>query len=773
MKPVELIVSVFCLLLPVFSFGQGKVTLSGSVYSEQENQAIHGAILHIKSQDINTTTDPNGSFQLTLEPGVYTLQVSHVGYKPYEEEIAVKEDTKLEIKLKSAPRNIQEVVVNQEGKKGDFVKSPQMSLIALKAEDLKSIPIVFGEKDILKTLQLMPGVSSAGEGNASFYVRGGKEDQNLILLDQATVYNPTHLLGFFSTFNSDAINSLQLYKGGIPAQYGGRLSSVIDIQTQQGSKDKFGVNGGIGLIASRMMVQGPMSSGKGTYMLSARRTYADMFLKIAKDKDVRNSHLYFYDLNAQASYTLNPKHELTLSAYSGTDDLGYKETFNFSWSNMVGSLGLHSKWNSNLSSKLFLIYSDYDYNIEVNSTSNVFSIESRIRNFGLKNHFDYLINENQRINFGVSLIHQSVLPSDLKGKQSVNSIRSERRKGLEGALYASYEQQWTPRLSSFLGFRVTDFMVLGPGTFYTFDEQGEVEREEHYGRSILKHMVHFEPRLAVSYQTGASSSVKLSYNRLTQHLQQLSNTTSSLPTDQYVMTSLQVKPQLADQLALGFFKTFRDSVYQFSIESYYKHMLNQVELRDGADLQFNKYVEGELTFGLGRSYGVELLLRKNRGKFKGWIGYTLAKSEKQFDDIRNGDWFPARQDRRHDASLVVMYSLSPKWTLSGTFVYQTGQAVTFPTGKYEIDGKTMYYYSNRNAHRMPDYHRLDLSFTYEPSFKVNKFHSSWSFGLYNAYNQKNAYLINFREQDDNKEKIEAYKISLFGIIPSLTWNFKF
>ncbi|WP_052258633.1 TonB-dependent receptor plug domain-containing protein [Sphingobacterium sp. T2] len=697
-----------------------------------------------------------------------------MGYQPLAVEVNADQQKRYSFELTPLGNTIEEVVVSGK-KQNKNVISPQMGAFNFTIEEIKNVPVIFGERDILKTIQTLPGVGKGGEGSSSFYVRGGGGDQNLILLDEATVYNASHLLGFFSTFNSDAIKDVELFKGGIPAQYGGRISSVMDIHMIDGNNKKFSGEGGLGLIASRLKLEGPLQREKSSFMLSGRRTYADMFLKASKDETVKKSKLYFYDLNAKLNYRLNDKNTIYASGYFGKDDLGYGDLFSFDWGNATATL----RWNHIFSEKLFsnttFIYSDFTYNVDVNNDESEFVINSKIENLNLKQDFSYYANSRNTLKFGFNALKQKISPASLRATQTsaVNSLIIQKRHGIELAAYITHE--WNPIywLSMLYGLRATDFMVMGPGTFYSFDEEGEAISSRSYSSEVIKHYLRLEPRLSTSFILNDRQSIKASFNRIVQNLHQLTNTTASLPTDQYVLSSLNIKPQYADQVAVGYFQNFANNKYEFSVEGYYKYMGNQIDFRNGADLQANEFLEGELLFGQGEAYGLELFLRKTKGRLNGWVSYTLGKSQRQFDQINEGRWFNARQDRSHDVSVVGLFKLTEKWNLGANFVYYTGNAITFPSGKYTVDEKTMYYYTERNGYRMPDYHRLDLSATYEPQIKDKRFKSSWSFGLYNVYNRKNAYIIDFRENENNPNITEAYKIALFGIIPSVTWNFKF
>lgn len=759
---------------PFFVFCQASYTISGHVRDAGTGETLIGASIRLKGQPaIGTRTNNYGFFSLKIPGEPQVLVISHVGYQEQEMPVNLTGDITVEIDLNSGEL-LEEVVISQSSHR-ENVRSPQMGVARVDVNEIKHVPVLMGEKDVLKTIQLLPGVLSGGEGSSSFYVRGGTGDQNLILLDEAMVYNASHLFGFFSTFNSDAIKEVNLYKGGMPAQYGGRIASVLDITMLDGNKKSFGAEGGVGLIASRLKVDGPIVKDRGSFMISGRRTYADLFLKLSNDEDVNNSRLYFYDLNAKANYRFDEKNTVFLSGYFGRDVLGYANLFGFDWGNATGTL----RWNHVLNNRLFsnttFVYSNFNYNVNIENDDFNFVIASRIQNYNLKQDFQLFSSSKSTWRFGVNLLQQGISPANIDADENtaVNSLRLEDRKGLELAAYLSHEWKPTDRLSLIYGLRLNNFLLFGPGMFYTYDDDGDVVEGTEYQRGdVVQRYLNLEPRLSLSYQLQGNNSVKFSYNRNTQHLHQLSNSTSSLPTDAWVMSSNNIKPQIADQAALGYYQNFGDDRYEFSVESYYKYMQNQIDYRNGADLQANEHIEAELLFGTGRAYGLEVFLKRREGRLNGWISYALSRSERRFAGINEGNWFAARQDRTHDASVVGMYQLSPRWNFSATFVYSTGNAVTFPSGKYTVDGRTLWYYTERNGYRMPDYHRLDLGATWEAAAS-KRFKSSWTFGIYNVYNRKNAFIIDFREKEGNPNATEAYQIALFGIIPSITWNFKF
>lgn len=734
-----------------------------------------GASIRVQGMPgVGASSNNYGFYSLALAPGEYRIIVSSLTYTTYELVIDMSDNKRMDISL--SPDNVlDEVEVTAANPRRQQLENPIMGVQRLEIQEMNRLPVIFGERDILKVIQLLPGVISGSEGTGGFFVRGGSADQNLVLLDEAIVYNASHLFGFFSSFNSDAVKGLELYKGGMPAHFGGRLASVLDVSMLDGNNRQYGVEGGVGLIASRIKLDGPIVKDKASFMVSGRRTYVDQFLRVLPDSNVNRSKLYFYDLNLKANYQLNENNTLYLSGYFGQDLLGYSNTFGFDWGNATGTL----RWNRLFSDKLFsntsLVYSDFKYNVRVFNNNNDFRIASNIRNMSLKQDFQYYKNSLSTIYFGVDLQRQQISPAGIEASDAsdINSLAIDRRTGHELTAYFSHEWKPLSGLSFLYGLRLGSFLQFGPGTFYTFDAEGDVSSSKAYraGERVQTY-VNLEPRFSMNYQMGENASLKASYNRNTQNLHQISNSVSSLPTDAWVMSSNIIKPQIADQVSLGYYRNFLRDRYEFSTEVYYKDMQRQIDYRDGADLQSNEFIESELVFGKGRAYGMELYIKKNSGKLNGWISYTLSRSERRFDAINAGEWFAARQDRTHDLAVVAMYKISDKWDLSSNFVFQTGNAVTFPSGKYEINSNTVFYYTERNAHRMPYYHRMDLSAT--KVAKTNgRFRSSWTFGLYNIYNRKNAYIIDFRDSEGSPGQSEAYQVALFGIVPSVTWNFKF
>jgi hypothetical protein len=756
-------------------FAQQKYTLSGTVRDASTGETLIGATVKLQNADhsFGKAANDYGFYSLSGEGGEYTMTVSYAGYLTYRKQISLVGDLKINVGLDPA-NSLQEVVISAKDRRNDNVKSAQMGLEKLNMRDLDNVPVLFGEKDVLKTIQLMPGVKSGGEGNTGFFVRGGAADQNLILLDEATVYNSSHLLGFFSTFNSDAIKDVSLYKGGMPAQFGGRLSSVLDVKMQDGNSKEFGVEGGIGLIASRIKVEGPIIKDKASFMVSARRTYIDLLLKASSDSSINSNTLNFYDINAKVNYRFDDKNTLFLSGYFGQDNIGIKDLFANDWGNTTATVRLNHVFSSKLFSNTSFIFNKYHYAIELLDKDNNARVTSLIRDFNLKEDLQYFTNQHI-FRFGAQATHHRIAPSDITttGNSSINPLSVENRYGLELAGYVSDEWKLNDQLELLYGLRISSFSLLGPGTIRTYDAAGDIVSSYDAKRgSFVKNYVYAEPRFSASYSLSEQNSVKASYNRNTQNIHILTNANTSSPTDQYVMSSNNIKPEISDQVAMGYFRNAKDNTYEFSAEVYYKWLQNQIDYKNGAELIANAEVESELLYGKGRAYGLELYAKKTKGKLTGWISYTLAKTERQFDALNGGNYFPAKQDRTHDLSLVGIYNFSSRWTFSANYVYSTGNAVTYPAGKYSTGGLTTYYYTERNANRMPYTSRLDLSATLKAR-ETKKYQSSWSFGLYNALNRKNPYAITFRDNKQDPTRTEAVQTSLFGIIPSVTYNFKF
>ena len=758
-------------LLVLFSttvlLAQQKFTVSGTVKEKSSGETLTGATISVvEKPGIGVVTNEYGFFSLSLPKGNYTLSFSFVGRK--QELLAVTLDSNVTVSIHlSDGSSLQDVVVTSRKTNSNLTKA-SMGTEVLDMKTAAKIPVVFGEKDLVKTIQLMPGVKSNGEGSNGFSVRGGATDQNLIILDEAPVYNASHLLGFFSTFNSDAIKDATIIKGNSPAQFGGRLSSVLDVKMKEGSNKNYQVSGGLGLISSRLTVEGPIQKEKSSFIISGRRTYADLFARMSSDlKDLK---LYFYDLNAKANLAINNKNKLYFSGYFGKDEFSLSNLFGSKWGNATATL----RWNSIINTKLFsntsFIYSNYDFNVGFKSDGSNINFNSNIKDLNLKQDFSLYANAKNMIRFGFNVIHHTITPSIIEGTDIVNNKKS--RKALESALYAGNSYKATNNINIDYGLRFSIYHILGGDTYNIYKDH-QLYQSIHLAKGKPgKSYYNAEPRFSMSYQLNNTSTAKIGYARNTQNLHLMSNSTGGSPTDQWIGNSYNIKPEIADQLSIGFSKNLKNNVYELSTEAYYKVMKNQIDFRDGADINTVPDIESELLYGKGRAYGLEVLLKKKQGKLTGWVGYTLSKTQKQINGINNGEWYDAKQDRTHDLSIVGVYGLNKRWTVSGTFIYSTGNAVTFPTGKYELNGITIYQYGKRNADRMPATHRFDISATYEkPSTK--RFQGSWNFGLYNVYGRQNPFGMTFKENKTNPQKIDAVQTSLFQWVPAITYNFKF
>ncbi|HEY8397084.1 MAG TPA: TonB-dependent receptor [Flavihumibacter sp.] len=764
------IILLICTLLTGISLlAQQNITVSGTIKDDATGELLIGAVVRVNEvPSAGVVTNEYGFYSLTLPAGRYTLRVSYTGYKEQIQSIQLDQSKRVDWALVEDRKVLDEVIVRSV-KKNRNITSAEMGTENLDMKTIAKLPVLFGEKDVLKSIQLLPGVKSNGEGGTGFSVRGGATDQNLILLDEAPVYNASHLLGFFSTFNSDALKDASIIKGNSPAQYGGRLSSVMDIKMKDGNKKDYTVTGGIGLIASRLAVEGPIQKDKSSFIISGRRTYADLFLKASED--YKDNKLYFYDLNAKANYQINKNNRVYLSGYFGRDVLGVGNTFGTNWGNTTATL----RWNSILHRKLFsntsLIYSNYKYQVQIQNNDNDFQINSHIRDWNLKQDFSYYTSYRHTVRFGFQSMHHTLMPSKFSGSL-ISSFPKTTRRSWENALYVNDDFKATDKLTIQYGLRLSAFTVLGGDRFNVY-KNGELTDSVFLEKGKLgKTYLNLEPRISANYQLNDVSSVKLGYARNTQNLHLLSNSTSGNPTDQWIGSSYSVKPEIADQVSVGYSRNFDDDNYEINVETYYKALQNQIDFKNGADINFTPDVEGELLSGKGRAYGLELIAKKKSGKLTGWVSYTLSKTERKIDGINNNRWYNARQDKTHDLAVVGTYELNQKWTLSGLFVYSTGNAVTYPTGKYKINGQTVFQYSDRNADRMPAYHRMDLNATYEPA-KKKRFHSSWSFGLYNVYGRQNAYIISFEDHPDDPTRTRAIQTALFRWVPNITYNFKF
>ncbi|MGF7140947.1 TonB-dependent receptor [Roseimarinus sediminis] len=763
----------FLLFLTIQLEAQKTVSLSGRIKDAANGEDLIGATVYVDQLKTGTASNSYGYFSLGVQPGFYKLSVSFLGYETAIYTISADRDTLLDIRLEPSSEQLGEIVVSTEAVNQNIIGN-EMGTFTLTPKSIKAIPVLFGEQDVLKTIQLMPGVSSAGEGSSGFFVRGGQADQNLVLLDDAPVFNPSHLLGFFSVFNSDAINSVKLYKGGVPARFGGRASSVLDVHMREGNTERLSLSGGIGLISSRATLEGPIGKKGSSFLLSGRRTYADLFLLLSKNETLRESRLYFYDLNLKTHLELNSKNQLYLSGYLGRDALK-TSIFGFDWGNKVATL----RWNHLFSSRFFsntsIIFNDYNYDTAADLDF-AFDLSAGIRGNTFKQRFTWFAGANNTVTFGAEVNDYLFKPGSLEVISLENEAQNfevSSKEGLESAAYLFNEQKIGSRLTLGYGLRLSHFIRRGPSTEYQFDHLGDpVDTISYQKGDWYAPYLNYEPRFNATFVFNENTSVKAGFNRLTQYIHLLQNATAGTPIDYWIPSSANVKPQIADQISAGIFRNFSMHRYQLSAEVYYKNMQNQIDYRTGAELVLNEMVESELLYGKGKSYGLELLLEKKEGAFTGWIAYTLARSLRQIDGINKGVWYPARQDRVHDVSVVGVYQLNPKWTFSATWVYYTGNAVTFPAGKYYFEGNVASLYTERNGYRMPDYHRLDVAATW--LLKERKNHrSELSFSVYNAYARKNPYSYVFSEDPDHPGQTQTTMVYLFSAIPSISWNFKF
>ena len=765
---------------------QEKFTISGYVRDSLSRETLIGATIQAKEQSKGVSSNQYGYYALTLPRGEYVLVSSFVGFFPMEKKINLQSDLVIDFPLLSKSSLSQEIVISSK-KRDANIKNAQMGQIDLSMSRAKSVPVIFGEVDPLKILQLYPGVSNAGEGNSGLYVRGGGPDQNLILLDDAVVYNSGHLFGFFSIFNGDAIKNTSLIKGGMPAQYGGRLSSVLDISMKEGNLDKYQVEGGIGSIASRFSVQGPIQKEKASFMVSGRRTYIDALVKpfIKKESQFYGSGYYFYDFNAKFNYRFSSKDRLYLSGYFGRDRFDFvnnKRQFDVEvpWGNST----LSARWNHVFHKKLFMnttaVYNDYQFSLGALQNSFNFVLSSGIRDLNLKTDLDHYLTPEHKLKYGALFTYHRLSPSVASGRQdSVLFLpnNAQTKFANEYGIYAQDDWEVNNKLKINYGLRWSAFQQLGPYTNYKTDADGNRLDSTSYAsnQSVITYGG-LEPRLTMRYALNDETSIKGSVSRNRQYLHLVSNAGTTLPTDVWVPSTLRVKPQLSWQYAAGVFKNFNDNAFETSIEVYYKSMQNQIEYREGFTPSI-KDPEEEFVFGRGWSYGTELFINKTKGKFTGWIGYTLAWTWRKFPELNNGNKYPAKYDRRHDLSVVGIYELNQKWKLSSVFVYATGNATSLPEKFYLIEGVLTQQFSRINQYRLAPYNRLDLSATYAPTpKKERKWKHSWVFSLYNVYSRQNPYFLYYNQTGSafaGTLEVQAKQVSLFPVIPSVTYNFKF
>lgn len=764
---------IFFALFPLLASSQQKYTLSGTVTDAETGEDLIGVSVVAIEPLRGVATNSYGFYSISLPAGTYTIRYSYMGYETREQQLTFDSNRLLDIEITPSVTKLDEVVVSSE-RDDRKISSAESGVEKLNLKDIETIPVLFGEKDILKTIQLLPGISSSAEGSTGFNVRGGSMGQNLILLDEAPVYSSAHLAGFFSIFNSDAIKDVTVYKGGIPACYGGRAASIIDISMNNGNSKSFSTSGGIGLVSSRLTLEVPLIKERMSFIISGRRTYGDLVAKLLlPDNLVRDDmKFYFYDLNAKLNYSINHNNRLFLSGYFGKDVFELGSNIGTGWGNTTGTI----RWNHLFSDRLFsntsLIYSQFDYGFIFGQNSAW--LRSGVKDLAFKEDATWYINPSNTLKFGINLTHHRFSPGEISIGDNSNfeTVRLE-KKGLETAIYLQNEQKISSVFSANYGLRLSGFSQVGPSVFYEYDNLNQPVDSTFFGKGELAFPnFGIEPRISINYMPGSKSSIKLSYNRMVQYLHLLSNSNTGSPTDVWLPGSNILKPLYVDHVSAGFFRNFLDNNIETSVEVYYKKMTNSADYEDGADLFFNEHAESQVLTGKGRSYGVELYLKKKYGRFTGWISYTLSRTENRIEGINNFLWYPVKYDKTHDLSVIAIYKLGQRLSLSGVWTYATGNAVTFPSGQYVLDNNPVPYYTERNGYRMPAYHRLDVSLTLNGKER-KRFSSGWDFSIYNLYNRQNAYIISFRESESVSGSTEAVKLSLFGIVPSVTWKFKF
>lgn len=775
-------------LISLPALAQNRHSVSGYVKDNSNGEGLIGVSVYVREAETGVVTNPYGFYSLTLPDGKYTLVFTYIGYQKVTREVTLDGDKTVSIEMSDESNQLSEVTISTQ-KEDENVRSIEMSVNKVEMKTIRKMPALLGEVDLIRSIQLLPGVTSVGEGASGFNVRGGDVSQNLVLLDEAPVYNSSHLFGFFSVFNPDAVKDVKLIKGGIPAQYGGRISSILDVRMKEGNAKKREINGGIGTIFSRLTYEQPFAKGRGSFIVAGRRSYIDILAKPFLNSDLKDSKFYFYDLTAKVNYQLGNKDTFYASGYFGKDVFGGGD-FGFGWGNATAT----ARWNHIFSNKLFMnltgYYSNYDYSLGQNQNKpdakDKFDWKSKIISTSIKPDFTFYITPNNQLTFGGQYIYYDTRPGRATAisEGELTDISLEPRYADESALYVGNELKFGDRVSLQYGVRYSYFRSLGPGTEYQYAETEKGKRKEpvfpgtEYQRGdVIKSYGNLEPRAALNIGITGNASIKASYNRTSQYLHLLSNTAASSPLDVWTLSGLNIQPEKADQVALGWFQNFQDNTYEASVELYYKKMYNQIDYVPASDLLLNEYVAGDLLFGKGRAYGAEFYVKKNKGRLTGWLSYTLSKTERQVESINNDDWFPARFDKPHNVTAVAIYELTKRLSLSSNFTIQSGTPATFPTNRYTVGGIVIgnNYNGLRNNSRIPAYHRLDLAATLKSKRKLFKTgEGEWVFSVYNVYNRRNPFSVYTRINEDNPLKAEAIRYSVIGnFIPSITYNFKF
>jgi len=773
-------------------FAQDNFTVSGVITDASNGETAFGASVYLKDTTIGAITNEYGFYSITAPKGTYTLIVSYIGYTSQKIEINLNENEKVNLELSPSNTALDTVIIKAEESEQINIRSPQMSVAKVNVETIKKIPVVLGEVDLIKSIQLLPGVTNAGEGSGGFNVRGGAADQNLVLLDEAIIYNTSHLLGFFSVFNADAIKDVKLYKGGIPAKFGGRVSSVLDVRQKDGNNKAFHLTGGIGFISSRLAAEGPVFKDKGSFLVAGRGSYAHLLLKAAGEENSAN----FYDLNLKTNYNLDDKNKLYLSGYFGRDDFNLGGNFKSGYGNASGNIRWNHLFNDRLFSNASLIYSKYDYELEFDSFE--FDWVSSITNYNIKYDLSYYLNDQFKLNFGASGIYYQFDPGQIEPTtptSSINARQLDQKRAFESGIYIDAEHKLTDKLTASYGLRLSAFSRLGGQSLLNYQnnlpvvynetldiyERGTPVGATNFSKSDrIKSFANLEPRVSLAYQLNNISSVKGGFSRTAQYIHLLSNTVAVTPLDVWAPSGEFIQPQLSNQYALGYVRRFKEKAFTLEVEAYFKTVANRIDYIDGAELIAQNNIETEILNGESRAYGLEFLLRKTKGDFTGWIAYTLSKSEQRTPGgaagglgINNGEWYNTPYDRTHDFSFTGNYQLNKKWSFGANLIFQTGRPVTYPNGQYTFENLRIASFSNRNADRLTPYHRLDLSATWVPNKKPeNKWKGEWVFGFYNVYNRRNAASISFGQNRETGLN-EAIRTAIFGIVPSVSYNFKF
>ncbi|NJB81803.1 TonB-dependent receptor [Wenyingzhuangia aestuarii] len=783
---------ILLLLIVSNTYAQEKFTITGVVKDAGSGETLIGVSIIEKSSSQGTVTNEYGFYSFTLPKGEHTIDISYLGYNNFTKKINLTKNTTLNIDLKENLESLDEVVISTYTEKVS-IKKAEMSVNKMKVQTVKQIPAVLGEVDVIKSITTLPGVTTAGEGQSGFNVRGGAADQNLVLLDEATIYNTSHLFGLFSVINADAIKDLKLYKGGVPAKFGGRISSVLDIHQKDGNKYDFHGNGGIGLISSRLTLEGPIVKKKASFFLSGRRSYADLFIPLAMP-DTDNT-AYFYDLNTKINWEIDNHNKLYLSGYFGRDVFSFAESFINTYGNAVGNLRWNHVFNSQLFSNLSLIYSNYYYGLELDFVG--FKWNSGLQNLNLQYDFTKYYNDNVSVNFGINSTFHQFNPGKIEPNNEDSGIIEDqlsKKHAIESGLYIDVEQKISDRIDLRYGLRLSAFARMGEKEKYIYNENGPVLYDEDlkiYEKAtpidtvainvskIQKTFLNLEPRFSIAYALTDDSSIKGSYQRMAQYLHLISNTQSPSPLDIWTPSGDYIKPQISDQIAVGYNKDFNGK-YSLTAEVFGKTVQNRLDYVDGADLIAQEAIETVLLSGKARAYGLELMFKKELGKFNGWISYTLSKSEQKTAGrtpteigINNGNWYNTGYDKTHDVTILANYKASKRWNFNSNFTLQTGQPVTYPTGNYSYRGVSVPNYGKRNTFRLPAYHRLDVAATYKPKrYQNKKFKGEWVFSVYNIYNRQNWSSVLFG-QDVETGQNKTERLSIFGVLPSITFNFKF